>query len=476
MPWGRSRKWLSLAPFAWACAGPALDVPGRSLGWSLELEPGVAAQELPPVFRARVRHAPVAGEPWLLRGELSSYYQRQLKQGELASALRERALPLRYWHEGDAFALQPLVALEPGADYSLGFLGSGGWQSLRVSADAQPPLRFFPPPARDKHRLAVVCGMPREVHSADAQLEPGAVPLHVDLELLQQLAPGCALLRAAAPLAAAAVAPPNLAGSLLEPSPWLPPSLDLEPEIACARGRRLHGACIEAEDDRVNVTPLHEDQLWLLAEPEPRLVVAPARRKSLLVAGLEPEAIVALRGSVLGSSAERSDVELTLTLAPARRHLVLNEVLANPARSEASGEWIELANDSPRAVDLSGLWLEDATGHAPLPAEALNPGELALLVGPGFRPAPPDVTVPDDVRLLNLPSLGERGLSNSGEALLLVGKEGVISRFPGFNASHAGRSWARRSLDAADDDAAAFGEHAEPGASPGRPNVLAETK
>jgi hypothetical protein len=423
-----------------------------------------------------VPHAPAQGEPWLLQGELSSYYQRQLKQGELSSALRERALPLRYWREGEACVLQPLVALDPGADYSLGFIGSSGWQSLRSSADAELPVRLFPPLARDKHRLSVVCGMPREFHAADARLDPGAVPLRADRELLQQLAPGCALLSAAAPLAAPAVAPPNLAGALLEPSPWLPPEPDSVAEMACNHGQLLHGACIEADDDRVSVTPLVEDQLWLLAEPAPRLVVAAARRSSVLVAGLEPEARVSLRGSVLGSSAQRDAFELTLTLRPARRHVVLNEVLANPARSEASGEWIEIANDSPRPVALTGLWLEDASGHVPLPTTELEPGELALLVGPGFHPAPPDVTAPDDVRLFELPSLGERGLSNSGEALLLVGREGVISRFPGFNAAHAGRSWARRSYDAADDDPAAFAEHAEPGASPGRPNVLVESQ
>jgi hypothetical protein len=476
MPWGRSRKWLLLAPFGWACAAPALDVPGQSAGWSLELEPGVVPQSLPPVFRARVPRAPAQGEPWLLRDELSSYYQRQLQQGELSSALRERALPLRYWREGEACLLQPLVALEPGADYSLGFIGSSGWHSLRASVDAKPPIRLFPPPARDKHRLSVVCGMPRDLHSADARLEPGAVPLRIEPDVLQALAPGCAVLSVPTPFAAAAVAPPTLAGSLLEPSPWLPQEPDSAAEMACEHGQRLHGACIEVDDDRVSVTPLQEDQLWLLREPAPRLVAATARRASVLVAGLEPEARVALRGSVLNSGAERDDFELTLTLRAARRHVVLNEVLANPARAEASGEWIELVNDSPRPVELSGLWLEDASGHAPLPAVELNPGEHALLVGPGFRPAPPDVPVPDDVRLLELPSLGERGLSNTGEALLLVGKEGVISRFPGFGAPHAGRSWARRSPDAADDEPAAFAEHADPGASPGRPNLLAEAQ
>ena len=50
-------------------------------------------------------------------------------------------------------------------------------------------------------------------------------------------------------------------------------------------------------------------------------------------------------------------------------------------------------------------------------------------------------------RRLVLANLGTRGLSNSGEGLLLVGSEGGLSRFPLLPALHAGRSIARRSLD-----------------------------
>ena len=72
--------------------------------------------------------------------------------------------------------------------------------------------------------------------------------------------------------------------------------------------------------------------------------------------------------------------------------------------------------------------------------------------------------------MVRMASLGTRGLSNSGEALLLVGPEGTLSRFPGLVAKTAGHSMARRTPDAADDDDEAFAEHADPGASPGAPN------
>jgi len=53
---------------------------------------------------------------------------------------------------------------------------------------------------------------------------------------------------------------------------------------------------------------------------------------------------------------------------------------------------------------------------------------------------------------------------------MLVGHEGVLSRFPALPAEHAGWSWARRSFDAADDDPTAFSTHGSPGASPGAAN------
>jgi len=211
-----------------------------------------------------------------------------------------------------------------------------------------------------------------------------------------------------------------------------------------------------------------------VALEEPRRLVLPTRAgsRSLLLRGLLPLSELALAGRVLSSSGRQTTFRTTVTTAPATRHLVLNEVLANPLGPEPDGEWLELVNDSERSTSLSGLWLEDSGGHVPLPDVVLSPGELVLLVSDGFRASGLDVPVPSDVRLLRVPSLGARGLANGGEALLLVGREGVVSRFPLLAAPHAGRSLARRSLDGADDDPAGFAEHAGAGASPGAPNVL----
>jgi hypothetical protein len=449
-----------------------LDVPqppGSS--WTFALEPSASLSAAPVVFRGRLRHAPTDGEPWLFAGELSSYYARALKSGEPPTALRERAVPLRYWQEADDCLLQPLVPLEAGAGYTLGWTGVGVVQALRTASDGPLPLRrLFPPPGRPQRAASVQCGMPAAAASADLRLEPGELQLAQDQAWLGEAAPGCSLLTATAPLQAPSVAPPAVAGALLDPSPWLP---SVSPAAAaCARGQPLLDACIEADDDRVHIEPRSEDQLWLLRRPTLGLVVAPAGASSLLLRDVEPSASVTLEGVVLTSSGQRDDFTLSLQLGAPRRHIVLNEVLANPLRAEASGEWIEIVNDSARPAPLDGLWLEDTSGHVPLPRAELGPFELALLVAPGFRAAAPDVPVLSGARVFELPSLGERGLANSGETLLLVGAEGVVSRFPALPFAHPGVSWARRTPDAPDDLASSFAENARPGASPGAPNTF----
>ena len=110
-----------------------------------------------------------------------------------------------------------------------------------------------------------------------------------------------------------------------------------------------------------------------------------------------------------------------------------------------------------------------------LPARVLAPGQRALVVRPDFVPgAGGDIAPAPGTPLLTVQSLGKSGLSNAGEALELRDAGGaVLSRFPAHKAK-SGRSIARRAPDSADDDPNAFGEHADPGASPGGPNQLAD--
>lgn len=468
------RPWSWQTILCWAalcgCSGPSLDLPGAGPAPArVELIPAASVDAVPTLFRARLRQAPAGGEPWLFRGELSDYYHRAVARGELSSALRERALTLRYWRDQADCWLQPVDWLEPDETYTLAFGGVGRLQVLHTqSGGERRASRLFPPAGSSKHQVAVLCDAGEGVDELDTELtlEPGGVPLLARSGMAGLALPGCVTLSAKRLFSEAAVSPPNWGAALLEPSAWLPLPQALA-ERSCP-GTRSHGACLEALDDRIVVTPDVSDQLWVLDGQPP--VAARALTRATLVRNLSPETGVTLRGSVLSSDGGLNAVALALTTTRARRHVVLNEVLANPLGPEASGEWIELLNDSERSVSLGGLWLEDGSGHAPLPSETLAAGEFAVIVAAGFAPSELDVAMPQGVRQIVVPSLGGRGLSNAGEALALVGEEGILSRFPQLVASHGGRSIARRSADAADDAASSFAEHGGIGASPGAAN------
>lgn len=457
-----------------ACSGPSLDLPERRItAVSVDFEPEAGEGGVTSLFRARVPGAPASGSPWLFRGELSDYYARSVQHGEVPNALRERAVPLRFWRVGSDCWLQPLEWLEPDESYSLSFTGLGVLRVVQTrTLDERRARRVFPPHGSEQRQAAVFCGLEEAAFRSSPTLEPGSISVQVAPAALAGA--GCFSLQVPEALRSAAVAPPQVGGVLLDPSPWLPSSTNIasEPVPTCGAGEPFHGACLEIDDDRLRVTPLAQDLFFSLAEPQKLALPARAGSRSLLVRGLLPGSEVTLAGTVLSSEGQLEAFHALLTTKAPRRHLVLNEVLANPLGLEPDAEWLELANDSEAPVSLAGLWLEDSGGHVALPAAWLAPGELALLVSERFRASGLDVPVPAAVRLLRVPSLGARGLSNGGEGLLLVGREGVLSRFPLLAAPHAGRSWARRTLDSADADAAAFGEHAGAGASPGAPNVL----
>lgn len=464
---------LTILTLALACSGPSLDVPSRPQDQAtLELAPAREAGVAAPSFRARLHQAPAAGEPWLFRGELSSYYEHALGRGDLPEALRERAVPLRFWRDAADCWLQPLTWLEPDETYTLGWSGRGALGSFEVQAGSEPRAsRLFPPAGSAKHRVAVVCDMNEDapLTALSLSLEPGAVPLRAVPGVGGVARPGCVTLIAERDVSELAVSSPLVAGALVEPSGWLPATGGDVAAPACP-GALHAGGCLELEDDRLLVTPQSSDQLWLLEMPLAAAVPVAAGRRTTLLSDLAPETGIALSASVLSSDGALEHVTFEASTRAARRHLVLNEVLANPLGDEASGEWIELLNDSRQPSSLAGLWLEDASGRVALPDAVLAPGELVLLVARGFHPSTLDVAVPASVRSLELPSLGTRGLANGGEALLLAGPEGVLSRFPQLPANHAGRSVARRSPEVADDDPQGFGEHGAPGASPGALN------
>ena len=87
-------------------------------------------------------------------------------------------------------------------------------------------------------------------------------------------------------------------------------------------------------------------------------------------------------------------------------------------------------------------------------------------------PTPFDVPPEPGAALLRVESLGQNGLRNSGEPLVLRDPDGVVrSAFPGAGDATEGFSVARLQPEAPDVPES-FGTHAEPGASPGAENAV----
>jgi hypothetical protein len=455
-----------------ACAGPALDLPAPRDSLELVIQPNAGLEEVPAIFRGRLRGMLAGAELWLFRGELSDHYDRAVRERELSSTLLGRAVPLRYWREQDDHVLQPLVWLDAGEVYTLAVAGHGRAFSLRVAGEIRDrATRFFPPEGAAKHQAVVLCGGALSESPPPPPLEPGALPLHVEPGAFGAPLAGCVTFSTERALLAPAVGPAAHGGVLLDPAPFLPQGAPPTP-VACAMGVASAGACLETQDDRIYVTPFGTASLWLLSEPARPPLSAAAFARTPLLRGLPPETGGRLLGEVISSHGERTPLDISFETTPSRRHLVLSEVLANALGPEPESEWIEVVNDSLRPAELSGVWLEDASGRVPLPEATLEPGETVVLVSASFRSSGLDVPLASGTRVLELPSLGQRGLSNAGEMLLLVASEGVLSRFPMLPAAHPGVSIARRSLDATDDSAHSFAEHGAPGASPGAANFF----
>jgi hypothetical protein len=160
-----------------------------------------------------------------------------------------------------------------------------------------------------------------------------------------------------------------------------------------------------------------------------------------------------------GNSADSSVV--ALHLPPKTPRLVITEVQANPAGSEYTQEFVELKNLEVEPVSLAGLSIADKTGSDVLPDVVVPAGGFALVVAASFvaddfkDPVPRDGTaiVPVSGRI------GADGLSNSGEAVRLVSKDGaVVSQYGGWVDVSAtawnGMSVHRVSVDACDQPSA----------------------
>ena len=447
------------------------------------MEPVGELTAAPAVLRLRVSGGvgrSALGDFRLFAGDLTSYYLRRLAARDVPSSLLERELGVVAWADGSDVVVAPTRALGAGV-VSLATPELGLVASVTVRPELVPWLARRWPPASETTGggLAIFCGdAVGAVSQGSVVLEPAglAAELRGGIDADGLFADECVSLEPSAPTIEGdlALPPPLAGGAALEPLPLVVASESLGPPSCDAGELSLGPACALVDDDRVVLRAPSDPSLWALVEPTTLLGVA-APGASLVVRGLASGHPVRVRGTALDRDGARTAIDVSLTGALARPHVVINEVLANPLGPETSSEWLELANDGSSAVDLGGFELRDAGGAVLLPAARLEPGELVLLAAAGFAPDPElDVPPLPGTRVLTLPHLGQGGLANGGELLRLSDAGGrVLSRFPTLAAPAAGVSLARRTPGAVDGEDASFGAHAEPGASPGAPNALA---
>lgn len=451
----------------------------------VEVEPLGSTGISPSILRLRVRGA-VSATPLadfrLFTGSLSSSQLGRIRKRDLPGTLLEREVPRLVWGEPPDVVVAPVRALPAGA-ISLATPDLGLLAEVTVDPSLVPWLeRTWPPPDTEAGAgLVIHCGPEAAaIEGGTVELAPQGLGATVrrGLDAAGRFADACVRVEPETDLAEGSlILPPALVDGVgLEPRPLVVARPEPGESVCDATESRFGPACALVSDDRVVLRAPNDPSLWAVSEPVPLLGVA-GPGASLVLRGFEAGRAERLVATAFDLGGTPSLIEESLALQPRAVHVVINEVLSNPSGPESSGEWIELYNDGTGTVDLDAFELLDAGGSTLLPAHELPPGGYVLLVPEAFAPDPElDLVPPPGVPFVRLADVGIRGLSNAGEPLRLVDREGIVlSRFPALAAADPGQSLARVRPDAPDGEALSFAVHAAPGASPGAPNITPDS-
>ena len=461
----------------------------------LSFDPPAPRESVTRVTHIAVDVGRVLAEPRivLVEGAITSTQLRDLSRPAVTQTLAARALPALVWTSSEtSFVVAPLRSLGRGVLYTVGVSEPAIALSFTVANDeASPVLPRVWPDAADPDlpgASAVWCASASAALpdvSVAATLAPAAIAGRLSRGTgAAILAPHClnwfALPGEASmpgPAAAPAVPPAwvDLGGgamALLEPVLLWPHARVPDPApMACGAVEVPFGpGCAMVDDDRIVVRPPEGPVLWTVDSGAGATVRRSRAGRSFAVRPLPNDR--RFRLATLDESGRRVEEVVAIEPAPPRAHLVINEVMANPAGAEPQQEWVELFNDGLDAVAVAGYGLETGGGTALLPAGVLAPGAFALVVTNGYvgDDGLDPVAVPGTL-LLRVPALGRDGLSNEGERLLLRDAAGTaVSTFPAMKAK-SGVSNVRTSPDAPDGNDDSFAPSANGSATPGAPNA-----
>jgi hypothetical protein len=471
-----------------ADSGASVDAAGEPY---LVFDPPATPEAVTRVTRIEVELArPVASPRVLLvEGTLTAAQVRDLARPTVTQALSARVQPALVWTSSEtALVVAPLASLVAGTVYSVGISDPPTSLSFTVAVDDGRPLlpRVWPGPedVALPAMAAVWCGRDALAVSEQAvTLAPGAIA--------GRLAPGTGSNVTAAkclswfPLRPA-VASPSTTRPALTPA-WVPladgamllleptllwPDTDLPDPASAACGPsevRFGPGCATVDDDRIVVRPPAGPVLWTIATGAETVVRRSRAERPFVVRPLPADARVHF--AVIderGRSVEHTSI---VRPAPPRAHVVISEVMANPAGIERAQEWVELYNDGLFPVAIGGYGLETGGGIAVLPAGVLGPGAFALVITDAYEDDDGvDPVAAPGTLFLRVPALGRDGLSNEGERLSLRDAGGaILSTFPAMKAKN-GISNARLAPDVLDADLDGFAPSSNGSATPGAAN------
>jgi hypothetical protein len=456
----------------------------------LRFEPPAPSDAVTRIVRIDVALGGASGSPhvFLFEGSLSPSQLRDLARPTLTQTLAARIVPALVWTSPEEeIAIMPLTALSPATMYTVGVSEPALALPFTVAAtDAAPVLeRVWPDSSPAALSAGAVWCAPLELSEVDRDvtLAPaGSAGRLVRGTGTSVPAPSClswfARADAPAPQAIPAVTPTwiELDGgetALLEPVQLWPGTPTSPPDpLACDPSEvRFGPGCVTAEDDRIVLRPPEQPILWTIAAHESGTTVRKSRAgRSSVVRPFPVDG--RYRWAALDESGRNLEGDVTLTPSPAMTHLVITEVLANPAGIEKDQEWVELYNDGGTPIEVGGYALEAGGRSTLLPAGVIAPGAFALVVTEGFvdddgvDPPPAPGTM-----LLRVSAIGRDGLSNDGERLVLRDGAGqTLSAFPAMKAK-SGVSNARVTPDALDGYPDSFAPSSNGSATPGAPNA-----
>jgi hypothetical protein len=489
-----SRFWDPILSFAalallLGCETALPDPPGRpglgSRPAAVAVDPDAALDGVPRVLRLRVTPPRTLIERAqalrLFEGELSTYHVGRIEDDDLPATLVERLVPSVSWQDGEDLVIAPTAALADGALYSLASPELGLIAVLRVAGGLPLLTRLWPPLDGGRGLEHVIfcgdAGVPQQ--GIAVLLDPTEVPARLDPAASDSgvARESCIHVRplGPVPLDVPLLPPPEVLGIALDPAPLLERAQPSPAPLSCSDGEQAFGpSCAEVRDDRLLLRPLNEPTLWLIRGPAGELMEPLVPGERLLVRDLAVASALSFELDVIDLGGRVISTRATVQTLPAEAHVVINEVLADALGAEPAQEWVELVNDGSAAVELEGFVLEDVGGISVLPEHSLEPGAIALVVGPDYSADSSwDVPPIPGTALLRVAALGKNGLSNSGEPLRLTRPDNVVvSTFPATPKPKAGKSVARRDPWSIDSDPASFVLHGAAGCSPGAPNEL----